>query len=267
MRFKLYTIGEDYIKYLKMYDSKVSNNYDNNTNNKPYVGIVYKDVDNHQFFAPLSSPKEKHKRMSDFMIDCIKLDGGGLGVINLNNMIPVEDKFLTEIIIPSRLERQGLIEQERLYLTLLEKQLQEINTPKITSKVQYNCERIFNHQVSDRVKMRSTDIDKLLVANHNYNYIINNSILASKLARNELSINEHEPWIINHNSLDKNGYIVDSKPTLMLDNGTLKINPDYNYAHLEESMYQDMVDNIKKGEGKANQLVTSNKTKDNDYER
>ena len=267
MRFKLYTIDEDYIKYLKMYDSKVSNNYDNNVNNKPYVGIVYKDADNHQFFAPLSSPKEKHKRMSDFMIDCIKLDGGELGVINLNNMIPVEDKFLTEIIIPSRLERQVLIEQERLYLTLLDKQLQEINTPKITSKVKYNCERIFNHQVSDKVKMRSTDIDKLLIANHNYNYIINNSILVSKLSRNELSINEHEPWIINHNNLDKNGNVIESKPTLKLVDGILSVNPDYNFAHLEESMYQDMVDSIKKGEGKANQLKTHNKTKDNDYER
>ena len=267
MRFKLYTIDEDYIKYLKMYDSKVSNNYDNNVNNKPYVGIVYKDVDNHQFFAPLSSPKEKHKRMSDFMIDCIKLDGGELGVINLNNMIPVEDKFLTEIIIPSRLERQGLIEQERLYLTLLEKQLKEINTPKITSKVLYNCERIFNNQVSDKVKMRSTDIDKLLIANHNYNYIINNSILVSKLSRNELSIDEDDPWIINHNSLDKNGSVVESKPTLKLVDGNLSVNPDYNYAHLEESMYQTMVDNIKKGEGIANQLKTHNKTKNNDYER
>ena len=267
MRFKLYTIDEDYIKYLKMYDSKVSNNYDNNVNNKPYVGIVYKDVDNRQFFAPLSSPKEKHKRMSDFMIDCIKLDGGELGVINLNNMIPVEDKFLTDIIIPSRLERQVLIEQERLYLTLLDKQLQEINTPKITSKVKYNCERIFNHQVSDKVKMRSTDIDKLLIANHNYNYIINNSILVSRLSRNELSINEHEPWIINHNSLDKNSNIVESKPTLKLVDGNLSVNPDYNYAHLEESMYLTMVDDIKKGEGKANQLKTPKITKDNDYER
>ncbi len=115
--------------------------------------------------------------------------------------------------------------------------------------------------------MRSTDIDKLLIANHNYNYIINNSILTSKFSCNELSINELEPWIINHNSLDKNGNVVESKSTLMLDNGALIINPDYNYAHLEESMYQTIVDDIKKGEGKANQLTTPIKTKDNDYER
>ena len=31
--FKLYTIDEEYIKFLKMYDDKVSNNYDNNASN------------------------------------------------------------------------------------------------------------------------------------------------------------------------------------------------------------------------------------------
>lgn len=267
MKFKLYTIDDHYIKYLKMYDNKVSHNYDHNVNKKPYVGIVYEDKDNHKYFAPLSSPKERHKTMSDFMIDCIKLDGGELGVINLNNIIPVNDTFLTKVNIPPKNERHVLTKEEQKYLKLLDNQLEEINSPIISQKIQYNCKRIFNHQVSDRVKMRSTDIDKLLIANHNYNYIINNSILASKLARNELSINEHEPWIINHNSLDKNGNIVESKSTLKLVDGNLSVNPDYNYAHLEESMYQDMVDNIKKGEGKANQLVTSNKTKDNDYER
>lgn len=57
MKFKLYTIDDRYIKYLKMYDKKVSHNYDHNVNKKPYVGIVYEDKDNHKFFAPLSSPK------------------------------------------------------------------------------------------------------------------------------------------------------------------------------------------------------------------
>ena len=134
-------------------------------------------------------------------------------------------------------------------------------------KIKRNANKMFNNQVSDRVKMRSTDLDKLLIANHNYNYIINNSILVSKLSRNELSIDEDDPWIINHNSLDKNGNVVKSKPTLKLVDGNLSVNPDYNYAHLEESMYQTMVDDIKKGEGKANQLITPKITKDNDYER
>lgn len=267
MSFRLYTIDNNYINYLKMYDSKVSHNYDHNVNKKPYVGIVYEDKDNHKFFAPLSSPKERHKRMSDFMVDCIKLDEGKLGVINLNNMIPVNDGFLKSIIIPSEEERENISKDEKEYIDLLVDQLKIINSTPTQKKIKRNANKMFNNQVSDRVKMRSTDIDKLLIANHNYNYIINNSILARKLARNELSINEHEPWIIKHNILDKNGNIVETKSTLMLDNGTLNINPDYNYAHLEDSMYQDMVDDIKKGEGKTNQLTTPNKTKDNDYER
>ena len=267
MKFKLYTIDDRYIKYLKMYDKKVSHNYDHNVNKKPYVGIVYEDKDNHKFFAPLSSPKERHKRMSNFMVDCIKLDEGKLGVINLNNMIPVNDGFLNPIIIPLEDEREKFSKDEQEYIGLLEDQLKIINSTPMLKKIKRNANKMFNNQVSDRVKMRSTDIDKLLIANHNYNYIINNTILVSKLSSNELSIDEDDPWIINHNSLDKNGNIVESKPTLMLDNGSLNVNPDYNYAHLEESMYQTMVDDIKKGEGKANQLKTPTTTKDNDYER
>ena len=267
MRFRLYTIDTNYINYLKMYDSKVSHNYDHNVNKKPYVGIVYEDKYNHKFFAPLSSPKERHKKMSNYMVDCIKLKEGKLGVINLNNMIPVNDSFLNSIIIPSKVERKKFTKDNKEYIDLLEDQLTIINSTPMQKKIERNTNQMFNNQVSERVKMRSTDIDKLLIANHNYNYIINNSILVSKLSRNELSINEHEPWIINHNSFDKNGNIVESKPTLKLVEGNLSVNPDYNYAHLEESMYQEMVDDIKKGEGKANQLITPNKTKDNDYER
>ena len=45
-------------------------------------------VNKYEYFAPLSSPKEKHKKLKN-TIDLIKINGGEYGVINFNNMIPV----------------------------------------------------------------------------------------------------------------------------------------------------------------------------------
>ena len=87
MRF--YNISDDYIKYLREYDSKVSINKDES---RPYVGALL-EIEGIKFFAPLSSPKEKHKKMKNTK-DFRKIDGGTLGAINLNNMIPVIDEAL-----------------------------------------------------------------------------------------------------------------------------------------------------------------------------
>ena len=66
------------------------------------------------------------------MIDCIKLDGGELGVINLNNVIPVNNTFLTKVNIPPKNERHVLTKEEQKYLKLLDNQLEEINSPIIS---------------------------------------------------------------------------------------------------------------------------------------
>ena len=51
------------------------------------VGVLFK-IDSKEYFAPLSSPKPKHLKMKNY-VDFFKIDNGLLGVINFNNMIPV----------------------------------------------------------------------------------------------------------------------------------------------------------------------------------
>ena len=41
-----------------------------------------------EYFAPLSSPKPKHKNMKN-TLDFFKIKNGELGAVNFNNMIPV----------------------------------------------------------------------------------------------------------------------------------------------------------------------------------
>ena len=117
MKLKLYCIEEDYIEFLRKYDKRVAYN---KGSKRPYVGIVY-TYEKNNYFAPLSSPKEKHKKLSRKNIDIFKIENGNLGIININNMIPCNMFVLTEIL-PS-------LEKSK-YKTLLENQIEYINAHK-----------------------------------------------------------------------------------------------------------------------------------------
>ncbi|MBV6524861.1 type III toxin-antitoxin system ToxN/AbiQ family toxin, partial [Ursidibacter maritimus] len=53
----------DYVDYLKSLDYRVSNNYDNKTNKKPYTGVVF-SKGYYSYYIPLTSDKEeKYKNL------------------------------------------------------------------------------------------------------------------------------------------------------------------------------------------------------------
>ena len=91
---KICYIDEKYINYLRQYDKNVA--YNKNTT-RPYIGIVY-TYNNYNYFAPLSSPKPKHKKINPKAIDIYKIKDGELGVVNINNMIPTPIEELTEVL-------------------------------------------------------------------------------------------------------------------------------------------------------------------------
>lgn len=93
---QFYNVTNDYINFLKKYDSKV---LDNKKEHRPYVGIVL-EINDIKYYAPLSSPKPKHKHMKNSK-DFWKIHQGIYGAINFNNMIPVLDKALLLININS----------------------------------------------------------------------------------------------------------------------------------------------------------------------
>ena len=77
----MYTIDPAYCKFLHEADVRVPI-ISKGTNIRPFVGVVL-DIRGFSYYAPLSSPNEKHKRMKN-QLDFIKIDNGNLGVINLN---------------------------------------------------------------------------------------------------------------------------------------------------------------------------------------
>lgn len=98
MRF--YKVDLDYIKYLHQFDNRVQYNpaYNNIKNqNRPYLGIVFQ-VDNNNYFAPLEHPRPSHQHLKN-NLHIFKINKGKLGIIGLNNMIPVQEQALMEFDI------------------------------------------------------------------------------------------------------------------------------------------------------------------------
>ncbi|WP_455037109.1 type III toxin-antitoxin system ToxN/AbiQ family toxin [Leptotrichia massiliensis] len=125
-------LTSSYLAYLSSYESKVSKKTD-----RPFIGVILK-VENREYFAPLSSPKEKHKKMRETM-DIIKIKNGKLGVINLNNMIPVLNHYKSMVKVNlSMLKKSDNINDKKYYL-LLDKQLKFCNESikKFLKKLKY----------------------------------------------------------------------------------------------------------------------------------
>ncbi len=114
---KIYYISENYINYLRQFDSNVA--YNKNTT-RPYIGIVY-TYNNYNYFAPLASPKPKHININSKSFDIFKIKEGELGVVNINNMIPTPIEELTEVL--------PTIKDEK-YKKMLEGQLTFLNNHK-----------------------------------------------------------------------------------------------------------------------------------------
>ena len=93
---ELYEIDSDYIKYLSSFEQHLFRNTKvTQVFTRKYIGIVLK-ISGFDYFAPLSSFKEKHKRLCETK-DFIKV--GAFSVINLNNMFPAPINLCKKVII------------------------------------------------------------------------------------------------------------------------------------------------------------------------
>ncbi len=91
---KVYKANAKYCNYLHYYEPKIPF-VENDKENRPFIGVAL-CVNGKNFFAPLTSPKQKHLSMKNTQ-DFLKIDNGKLGGINLNNMMPIPKSYLEEI--------------------------------------------------------------------------------------------------------------------------------------------------------------------------
>ena len=97
-RLNLHTINMKYVRDLHNEDDKVQSvSPQIKKSSRPFVGIVIL-VGEKQYCIPLDSPKTKHNSMKND-IDFLKMTAENklLGVLNLNNMIPVNERLIQKI--------------------------------------------------------------------------------------------------------------------------------------------------------------------------
>jgi len=81
---------------------------------RPFIGVLF-IVNDFKYFAPLSSLKLKHLKIKS-AIDFMKLDGGKLGIVNFNNMLPVKDNNICEFDIEKNDSYSKLLRIQLYYL-------------------------------------------------------------------------------------------------------------------------------------------------------
>ena len=99
-KLNFYIIDDNYIEYLSQFDKHIAYN---KNEKRPYIGVVL-IVEEHYYFAPLFSPKQKHKTYKDnltFFKIINEKTKNDLGIIRFSDMIPVpqESVYLLDIKI------------------------------------------------------------------------------------------------------------------------------------------------------------------------
>ena len=147
--FTIVVVNHEYCDYLRKFDNRVS--YNSGVKElRPFVGVLFK-IDNMEYYAPLSSPKPKHVGLHS-NVDLIKIKDGLLGVINLNNMIPVTKNNYVLFDMDKR--NKSLEEIKRI--ALIRKQLNWLNSKAdvimekaFTLHFRY-CENILPERIKSR---------------------------------------------------------------------------------------------------------------------
>jgi protein AbiQ len=133
---KIYEVKNEYIDYLLPYAPHLFKNKKKGQNNeRKYIGVVL-EINGMKYFAPLSSFKEKHKKMKDGL-DFLKVKN--YAVININNMFPVPDSEYIYIDIDK--------EKDIRYKSLLRAEYRFIKS--IQEKIRKNAVLVYNHKLKN----------------------------------------------------------------------------------------------------------------------
>lgn len=154
---RIYRISDHYVRFLHDTDNRVQFN---KGNRRPYVGIVL-TVGQYRYFVPMESPKPNHVNIKSGK-HIFRLDGGRLGLLGFNNMLPVPDSALIAFDISQEPDPQ--------YSDLLKRQASFCNRHKadILSHASSTYYDVVNNK-SEFMKKICCDFKKLESACSNYN--------------------------------------------------------------------------------------------------
>lgn len=160
-RLGLFLIDIKYIRDLAHVDNNVlSVSPQIGKAKRPFVGIVV-ICENKAYCVPLSSPKEKHKSMKND-VDFTKIYDKErlIGVLNFNNMVPVDERYLQPVDMRVRANDP---KQVRQYKIMMGKQLTwcQQNQDAIVKKANRLYSMIVGEEANNLLRKRCCDFEKL----------------------------------------------------------------------------------------------------------
>ena len=148
-KIKIVKIDSNYCDYLRKFNNKVPYN-EGIKELRPFIDILF-IIGDYEYFVPLSSPKIKHKSLKN-TIDLLKINDGIYGVVNFNNMIPVESNNYINYYLSS----DNKDKDEIKIINLLRNQLRWLtsNRKEIMNKSRLLYNLYKNDKLPDNVKCR-----------------------------------------------------------------------------------------------------------------
>ena len=162
--FKIVKVNSEYCDYLRKFDSKVSYNAGSKIL-RPFIGILFK-IGKIEYFAPLSSPKSKHKKLKN-TIDIVKIKNGEYGVVNFNNMIPVSNDNYIEFDLNKKCKDKSEMHRIELMKNQLRWLTENKNSIYKKSKLLYMLYK--NDKLPKNVKDRCCNFSLLEIKCKEYN--------------------------------------------------------------------------------------------------
>ena len=136
-----YEIDNQYINFLSRFEEHIfHNSKKSQENERKYIGILF-EINEIKYFVPLSSFKEKHKRLSE-SLDFVKV--GNFAVLNLNNMIPVSESEYKLVDINKIINKayKDLLENERRIIASKSELIRE------------NAKAVYEHKIKNGNKSK-----------------------------------------------------------------------------------------------------------------
>ena len=151
-KLNFYIISENYINYLRQFDKHIAYN---KNQKRPYIGVLI-IVGKNDYFAPLFSPKKKHRLYKDNLTFFrIKNGKNELGIIRFSDMIPVPKECVCLLDIKNKSYR---------YKRLLSEQYNYINITQNRIKIFEKSQKLYDI-VSSEGKSKMVSFYKGLCCN------------------------------------------------------------------------------------------------------
>ena len=129
--FKIYSVTDEYIDYLRKNEPNVySNKVDNRIHTRKYIGTVL-EISGYKYFVPMSSPKDtdyqiagKNKVIKKSIVPIIRMieknDGGKelKGTLRISHMIPVPESELVLYDLDNEEDKdyKALVQAEAIFI-------------------------------------------------------------------------------------------------------------------------------------------------------